>query len=135
MTSIKILINVLDDAEADREYIEFVLTKNDQLQIKSFFDPSEFKQSLSDEVSLIITDVRIPGYDVFEMIQYIHDKYPGIYVIVVSGFFNDDIYEKLFELGVDRVVTKNIGAEWVNKVALYVEQLLPKILLKKELLK
>lgn len=135
MTSVKILINILDDAEADREFIERALGKNDQLQITSFFDPNLFRESLSDDVSLIITDVLVPGFDIFEMVQYIHDHYPGIYIIVISGHFNDDIYDKLFELGVDRVVKKTTGAEWVNKVWTYVNQLLPKILLKKELIK
>lgn len=135
MTSVKILINILDDAEADREFIEMALGKNDQLQVTSFFDPKQFKDSLSDDVSLVITDVRIPGFDVFEMVQYIHDHFPGIYVIVISGYFTDEIYERLFELGVDRVVKKGVGAAWVNSVWKYVNQLLPKILLKKELIK
>lgn len=132
MTSVKILINILDDAESDREFIEMVLGENQELQITSFYDPKLFRESLSDDVSLIITDVRIPGFDIFEMVKHINDNYPGIYIIVVSGYFTDEIYERLFELGVDRVVKKTVGNEWVNKVWKYVNDLLPKILFKKD---
>lgn len=125
---------ILDDAESDRDFIVDLLNENENLNVTGFWNVEEFKQSLSSDISLIITDVRIPGYDVFEMISYIHDNFPGIYIIVVSGYFNDDIYAKLFELSVDRVVHKGTSTAWINKVSMYVEQLMPRIMLKKELM-
>lgn len=129
-----IQILILDDSETDRDIIEMTLADNERYKITSFFDPATFKESLSDEVSLIITDVRIPGYDVFETISYIHEKFPGIYIIVMSGYFDDFIYERLFELDVDRVVKKGVGAAWVKKIAQYVNDFIPKIDYKKQLM-
>lgn len=130
----KVLIYILDDSEADREFIEMAI--GDQFEIASFHNPDTFKANLSNDVNIVITDVRVPGYDVYETIQYLHDYYPGIYVIVISGYFDDDTYERLFELGVDRTVRKEgNNLIWSKKVAKYVNDLAPKIELKRELLK
>lgn len=127
------LIYILDDTEADRELIEMKLRDNADLDIISFYDPKTFTERLSDDVALVITDIRIPNYDVFQSIEYIQQHYPGIYLIVISGYFDDGIYERLFELGVDRVVSKT-GLSWMNKVAKYVNDLLPKISQRQKLL-
>lgn len=127
-------ILTLDDSSADRDFIVNILNANDQLHVTGFWNADEFKQSITNDIGLIITDVRVPGYDVFDMISYIHNNFPGIYIIVISGYFNDDIYAELFELGVDRVVQKKGNMAWAEKVSKYVDDLLPKILAKKELM-
>jgi DNA-binding NarL/FixJ family response regulator len=130
-----IITYILEDAEADRDFIEFVLKDDDRLDITYFYDPISFKENLSDDINIVITDVRIPHYDVFKTIEYIRDNFPGIYIIVMSGYFDDAIYERLFELGVDRVVKKGTDEKWVRRIAKYINDFLPKIELKQELMK
>lgn len=132
MISIEILL--LDDAEADREFLVGKLSENEQLSIREFYNGNEFRKAISDDTRLIITDVCVPGYDVFETIDYTHINFPGVYIIVISGHFDDYIYERLFEFGVDRVVKKGTNEMWINKVIKYVDQLLPKIIQKQNLL-
>ncbi len=52
----------------------------------------------------------------------------------MSAYFDDNIYERLFELGVDRVVKKGTNDKWVKKIAGYLNDFVPKIELKLELL-
>lgn len=129
----KIQILIIDDAEADREFISLELRERG-FEVYEFYNPADFKAALNEKTSMVITDVRIPGYNVFEMIEYLKDNFPWVYIIVISGHFDDDdVYERLFELEVDRVVNKGTNEVWIGKVIKYVNQLLHKILKKREL--
>lgn len=133
--SIRILIKVLDDAEYDREFITRSLNKNDLFDVESFYDPEQFKNSLSKDVSLVITDVRLPAYNynVFETIEFIQDNFSGIYIIVISAHFDNDIYKRLIRLGVDDTVEKSTH-NWTDELFAAVERLLPRMIRKKELM-
>lgn len=133
MISIELLI--LDDTEADREFMVKVLSVNQQLIITTFFDPNQFIESLSEDTSLVILDVRIPKYDfdIFSTIEYIHKHHQGIYVIVISGHFDADILRRLIRLRVDDIVEKT-DHTWVAELKERVDVLLPKIIKKKNAL-
>lgn len=134
MISIEVLI--LDDAEADCEFMVKALSVNTQLRITTFFDPNQFKENLSEDTGLVILDVSIPksDYDIFKTIEHIHKHYEGICIIVISGYFDVNIMRKLMRLRVDDTVEKT-DHTWVSELKERVDVLLPNILHKQTLLK
>jgi|GEM_PF-4382611 len=127
MANLKILIHVLDDDPILLEFIEDTF-KNDVYEVKCFSDPNKFKAEFNKSVDLIITDVRLPGYDVLSTIQTISKINPACYIIVISGFFEKEILMKFIRLRVDDVIEKGPSLDWLSQLKEAVERLKPKLL-------
>jgi len=132
MTSkIQILIHILDDNIDDLRVMERVLSKSDTFSVKTFYDPDEFINALNDDVYMVITDIGITDYNVFDTVISIKKKYSGIYMIVVSGYFDTRIYKRLInECHVWGIADKN-EPEWPENLREIVELTVPKMLDKK----
>lgn len=134
MDSIRILVKVLEDAEADREFIIDMLSENELLDIEGFYDQAEFKGSINKDIDLVITDIRVPNYDVFETIEYLYNDFPGIYIIVMSAYIDIETHERLRQLRVDETIEKD-DIRWIIRLQEAVNRLIPRIIKKRELLK
>lgn len=126
---LQLLIYILDDIQSELELMAQWL-RSDTFEIKLFTDPKEFQEALNDEVSMVITDIRVNNYDVYETVEQIKKDLPGIYIIVVSGFLDKHIYERLMDCHVWNVVEKNT-TDWLEKLKLRVNLTVPKMLTKK----
>jgi DNA-binding NtrC family response regulator len=91
---LKLLIYILDDNQLDLELMSRAL-HSDTFEIELFTDPDKFKASLNEDVSMVITDIGIPNFDVCETVERIKQKHEGLYVIVVSGYLDCTMYERL----------------------------------------
>lgn len=126
---LSILIYIIDDNESDIDLMLMYL-KSDTYDIRTFTNPKEFRQALNDDVSMVITDIKINNYDVYETVSQIRENYPGIYIIAVSGYLSKEIYEKLMDCHVWNAVEKN-ATDWLDKLKQKVELTVPKMLNKK----
>lgn len=126
---LQLLIYILDDIKSELELMALWL-RSDTFEIKLFTDPKEFKAALNKDVSMVITDIRINNYDVYETVEQIKKDLPGIYVIVVAGYLDKDIYERLMDCHVWNAVEKNT-TDWLEKLKLRVNLTVPKMLTKK----
>lgn len=126
---ITILIYILDDSESDIDLMVHCLN-SDTYDIQCFTDPDKFSEALNNDVSMVITDIKINNYDVYSTVANIRAEYPGIYIIAVSGYLNKEIYEKLMDCHVWNAVEKN-STDWLDKLKKKVELTVPKILNKK----
>lgn len=125
---LQLLIYILDDVKSDLELMAKWL-RSDTFDIRLFTDPKEFKAALNDDVSMVITDIRINNYDVYDTVEQIKKDFQGIYVIVVAGFLDKHIYERLMDCHVWNVVEKNT-TDWLEKLKLRVNLTVPKMLTK-----
>jgi two-component system response regulator YesN len=132
MTPIKILVKVIDDTEFDRDKLIKRLSESG-FDVEGFSNAEDFKVSITKNVNLVITDVKIPHYDVFETLDFLHSGYPGISIIVISGYFDNNIYKRLIRAGVDDTVEKGYSSKWVDELMERIDILMPRILKKKEL--
>lgn len=67
----------------------------------------------STPVDMIVTDLRMPIMDGFELINHMKEKYPDVPIIAMSGFAYPELEKKVIDLGVSRFIPKesiNIGA-------------------------
>ncbi len=60
----------------------------------------------STPVDLLITDLRMPEMDGFELLAYMAERHPGIPAIVTTAFIDRGIYERRCVLGVNHYITK-----------------------------
>lgn len=127
---LKLLIYIVDDSQIDLDLMSHWL-RSDTFTIECFTDPDKFKQALNEDVSMVITDIKIgDDYDVYKTVSQIREKHPGIYIIVISGFLNEEIYDKLMDCHVWNAVEKN-STDWLDKLKLKVELTVPKMLQKR----
>lgn len=126
---IQILIYILDDSQSDLDLMLLWLN-SDTYDVRCFTDPSLFKDALTKDVSMVITDIKMNNYDVYGTVANIRAEYPGIYIIAISAHLSKEIYEKLMDCHVWNAVEKN-ATDWLDKLKKKVELTVPKILNKK----
>lgn len=129
MTKLNLLLYIVDDVQSDLELMAMWL-RSDTFDIQLFSDAKEFKEALNDDVSMVITDIAMNNYNVYDTVEQIRKEYPGIYIIVVSGFLDKEIYERLMDCHVWNAVEKN-SSDWLEKLKLKVNLTVPKMLNKK----
>lgn len=125
---LQLLIYILDDIKSDLEMMAMWL-RSDTFEIKLFTNPKEFKEALNDDVSMVITDIAMSHYNVYDTVEQIRKDFPGIYIIVVSGFLDKQTYERLMDCHVWNAVEK--GVDWLENLKLKVNLTVPKMLNKK----
>jgi DNA-binding NtrC family response regulator len=128
----KILINALDDEPVILEWLQHVF--DDEIyDLKVFKKPQDFIAAFLPDVDLIITDMRVPGYDIYSTLEHFREIKRGVYVIVISAYLDVNICQRLFELDVNRVIEKS-RPEWIHLIERYVNQLFPRIHKRAEIL-
>ena len=60
------------------------------------------------EIDLVVTDLKMPEMDGFELLAYIHSKFPFLPAIVMTAFSTPDIEEKLVNGNSLRILEKPI---------------------------
>ncbi len=61
----------------------------------------------SAQVDLVVTDLKMPVLNGYDLISHMKKKYPSIPVIVISSFLYPDSETRLRTLGVTRYIDKN----------------------------
>jgi two-component system response regulator NreC len=70
---------------------------------------NELEQGL--QVDLILTDINMPGMDGLSFTAHVTQKYPGIKVLILSMYDQDDYINQAFKKGAKGYVLKNVGPE------------------------
>jgi CheY-like chemotaxis protein len=61
--------------------------------------------------SLVLLDIGMPGMGGLEVMRFIHEQYPELRVVVLSGQQDPDMVKKMGELGVSEYLTKPISPD------------------------
>ncbi len=131
----KILINALDDEEIILEWLQG-LFPNDVYDLQLFKNSDDFIKAFRPDTDLIITDAKVTGYDLHEALKYFKTiRKNGLYIIVISGYVDQDFLLPLFPLGVNYVIPKTGNdTKWLNRLRAAVDDLMPRILKRAQLL-
>jgi len=89
---------IVDDESTITRVLSELLSKENHTCLTSNHGLDGFKAAISEEVDLVITDVRMPhwsGRDLAGALEMIRKKVP---VIVVTGFSDDEITKEINEL-------------------------------------
>ena len=69
---------------------------------------------------IVITDIRMPGYDGMELIQKAKVLYPDMHIVIISGYSQFDYAQNAIRYGVEDYLLKPL-----RKKALYKMSFLP----------
>ena len=105
-------IMIVDDEPDVRNMLESVL-RSEGHQVLPVGDGLEAMKILRglEEVDIMVTDLHMVPVDGLEIIETGHAERPGMDIIVLSAFINDDTFQKLVELGVSGFVDKPFTLE------------------------
>ena len=68
------------------------------------------------KVDLVLTDLKMPVMDGFELLTYIGEKHPGIRTIAMTGLMSSNINERVRELGVRQCIEKPFKFSVLDKM-------------------
>jgi len=74
------------------------------------------KQLKSQPVDVVVSDLKMPGIDGVQLLQWIHEERPETRFILLTGFGNDEVERKVRELGAFDYLNKPISPETLAAV-------------------
>lgn len=107
-------IMVVDDSPTVVKFVSFSLKKSgyDVITACDGMDAIEKMSNLSDEVSLVITDLNMPNLDGYGLIEVLrqNQKHADTPIIILSSEDGDDDRERGMEVGADSYLVKPFKA-------------------------
>ncbi|MEZ5071394.1 MAG: response regulator transcription factor [Bacteroidales bacterium] len=117
MDSKKIKISLVDDHKMFREGLKFVLSGMDNTEVISESSSgAEFLDNLdSTHPDLVLMDISMPDINGIEATRQAVNRYPGIKIIALSMFGDEEYYSKMIQAGAKGFIIKESGSEELEK--------------------
>ena len=98
---------IVEDAEVCRDTLELALMKAPDLQVRSVNTAEEALRWLdANEVSALVTDLRLPEMDGFELIEAVRARLGSLPIVVISGDSDPRIPAHVAGLGANAYFAK-----------------------------
>lgn len=106
----KIRLLHIDDNQFDRQLVNDALCKeHDRYEVISADNREKFEKHLNEkDFDLILSDFNILGFDGLQVLQIVHDKYPDMPVIIVTGTGSEEIAIKAMKMGASDYIIKSV---------------------------
>ena len=106
---IKVLI--ADDQELIRESLGIVLGANPDMEITGMTSDGKAVLSMikKEKPDVILMDIRMPGMDGVECTRIVKEKYPDIYIIILTTFDDDEYVYGALKYGASGYLLKGIS--------------------------
>lgn len=111
MTMINVVI--VDDQEIIREGIKMILSLDNQINILGEAENGEQLLEVLQRImpDVVLMDIRMPVMDGVEATRIVKEKYPGIKVIILTTFNEDEYIFKGLKNGADGYILKDTGSD------------------------
>jgi DNA-binding NarL/FixJ family response regulator len=119
----KVKIMIVDDHGIFRDGVKLVISQTKDYEVVAEAGNGvEFLDFLNIEIpDIVLMDISMPVMDGVKATQLALEKYPGLKVITLSMFGDEEYYFRMIELGVKAVVLKKSGStellHAINEVA------------------
>ena len=70
----------------------------------------------AEQVDVVVSDLRMPGVDGVQLLQWIHDERPNTQFILLTGFGSEDVEKKVRDLGAFDYLNKPISPDTLAAV-------------------
>ncbi|MFP4611679.1 MAG: nitrogen regulation protein NR(I), partial [Thiohalophilus sp.] len=108
---------VVDDDRSIRWVLEKAL-KNADMEVRTFEDADSVLRALGrSEPDVIISDIRMPGMDGLELLGGIHEKYPGLPVIIITAHTDLDSAVNAYQVGAFEYLPKPFDVDEAVELA------------------
>ncbi|UCD62831.1 MAG: response regulator [Candidatus Zixiibacteriota bacterium] len=101
-----ISILVVDDQEMMRNLLEKILAREGYRILTAGDGREAMKILRKEEVNLVISDMKMPKMDGFELLRRVKEKHPNVGVIIMTAYGDTYTVKDALLLGADEYVTK-----------------------------
>ena len=109
-------ILIVDDEPKICHFLDVLLTR-EGYRVGTCCDPTEaLSLAVQDHYDLVITDLKMPGMDGFELVKGIKSARSDLPVIMITGYATIETAVQALRHGVDDYVTKPFNVEELRKV-------------------
>ena len=106
---------IVDDDQSIRFVLERTLTKNG-FETRSFSNGTEVVGALrEDEPQVILSDVRMPGHDGFDLLSHTRENYPNLPVVIMTAYSDLESTVSSFSAGAFEYMAKPFDIDDVVK--------------------
>lgn len=110
-------VYIIEDESLLRDFVKDLLAGRDGFKVIG--DCGEAEKALADclvlKPDMVISDVRLPGFDGVELTERLREKLPGTKVLLMSGSFNLSTIRKALLLKVNGILEKSGGLVEMQK--------------------
>jgi len=104
----KIKIALIDDHSIVRDGIKALISGEKDIDIcGEFGSASEFLKQPNKKPDIILLDISMPGMSGLELCEILHKEMPGLKIIILSMYTEDDFINKAIKFGVKAYLPKN----------------------------
>ena len=103
---------VVDDDPTVRQQLERLYTQSGYSVVAVSSAEEGISRVAEEDIDLAITDIKLPGMDGVQFISYIHENFPDVPVIAITGYSDIQTAVNLLKLGASDLVVKpfDLGA-------------------------
>jgi CheY-like chemotaxis protein len=100
-------ILLIDDSEFDRQFAQKLLNSEANWNVSACQNGEEALERLQHHAyDLVVTDLRMPGMDGLQVIKAVHDRFPGLPVIMITSHGSEDIALQALQQGAASYIPK-----------------------------
>lgn len=117
-------VAIVDDHQLFRKSLAHLLNSFEDIEVVfQANNGREFLDKLSDfKIDLVLLDIQMPEMDGFQTCKVLRDKYPDIYVLIISQLTTKESIHRVMELGAHGFFTKNSDPEQLQDAILSVKE-------------
>lgn len=101
-----ITVLVVDDEPIMRSLLEKILAKDGYRTLMAEDGEAALEVLESQQVSIVLSDIKMPGMNGFDLLKVLKSTYPEIGVIMMTAFGDTFTVKDALLLGADEYVTK-----------------------------
>ena len=117
-------VAIVDDHQLFRKSLAHLLNSFDEIDV--VFQANNGKEFLSNideyEIDLVLLDIQMPEMDGFQTCRVLRDKYPNMYVLIISQLTTKESIHRVMELGAHGFFTKNSDPDQLQKAIISIKE-------------
>lgn len=116
-------VAIVDDHQLFRKSLAHLLNSFEDIEVVlQANNGKEFLECLDNhEIHLVLLDIQMPEMDGFQTCKVLRDKYPDIYVLIISQLTTKESIHKVMELGAHGFFTKNSDPDQLQNAILSIK--------------
>jgi PAS domain S-box-containing protein len=120
MTSEGSIILIVEDDEYNTEYLKEILQDSGSSFIHCMYGKQAIELCNSQQIQIILMDIRLLDMDGYEMIRILKKNYPEVKIIVQTAYATHDDKQKALEAGCDDYLSKPIKSDLLlSRISFY----------------
>ncbi|NHN28001.1 response regulator transcription factor [Flavobacterium jejuense] len=117
-------VAIVDDHQLFRKSLAHLLNSFDDIDV--VFQANNGKEFLDSidayEINLVLLDIQMPEMDGFQTCKVLRDKYPSIYVLIISQLTTKESIHRVMELGAHGFFTKNSDPDQLQNAIVSIKE-------------